>query len=75
MKKMKKNLTIPKKTEKGTFWYFQHPFCRKTPEKMKAEPLRKNFCLKEIALCRNNEKNEKKFYRIFFEIFLKSPVA
>ena len=39
---------------------------------MKAEPLRKVFCLKEVALCRNNEKNiEKKFYRIF----LKSPVS
>ena len=43
---------------------------------MKAEPLRKIFCLKEVELCRINEKkNEKRFFRIFFEIFLKSPVS
>ena len=40
MKKIeKKSHNSRKKTERGTFGIFQHPFCRKTPQKMKAEPL------------------------------------
>ena len=62
---MKKSITIPKKLKARPFGIFQHPFCRKRPEKMKAEPLRNFFCLKEVALCRNNEKimkNDKGFF-------------
>ena len=33
-----KNLTMPKKTERGPFGIFQHPFCRKTAKKMKGGP-------------------------------------
>ena len=33
------NLTMPKKTERGTFGIFQHPFCRKTSKKCKGDPL------------------------------------
>ena len=28
-KKLEKSLTMPKKTERGAFGIFQHPFCRK----------------------------------------------
>ena len=27
------------KNESGTLWDFQHPFCRKTPKKLKGDPL------------------------------------
>ena len=47
---MKKYLTITKKTERGHFGIFQHSFCRNTPEKMKAEPLRNFFCLKSRTM-------------------------
>ena len=55
----KKVSQFRKKTERGPFGIFQDPFYRKTPDKMKAEPLRKIFCLKKVALCRNNEKKIK----------------
>ena len=32
---MKKSLTMPKKSKGGPFGIFQHPICRKTPEKLK----------------------------------------
>ena len=70
----RKSHNFEKKLKGGPFGYFQHPFCRKTPEKMKAELLRNFFCLEEVALCRNNENNIEKFYRFFFEILLKSAV-
>ena len=63
---------MPKKL-KGVFFNIHSAAKLK---KMKAEPLRKIFCLKEVALCRNNEKNiEKKFYQILLEFFLKSSVS
>ena len=66
MKKIEKSHNSEKKLKGGLFGIFQHPFCRKTPEKMKAELLRIFFCLKEVALCRNNEKKmRKKFTEIF----------
>ena len=43
---------------------------------MKAEPLWNFLCLKEVALCRNNEKKlRRNFTEFFFEILLKSPVS
>ena len=38
---LKKRLTIPKKNKRGPIGIFKHPFWRKTPEKVKAEFLRK----------------------------------
>ena len=77
-KKLKEVSQFRKKLEGGPFGIFQHPFCRTTPEKMKAEPLRIFFCRKEVALCRNNEKKEKNFpeiFRNFFEVSGKSHSA
>ena len=77
-KKLKKVSQFRKQLKGGLFGIFQHPFCRETSEKMKAEPLRKIFCPKEVALCRNNEKNEKmlpKFFSKFFEVSGKSHSA
>ena len=40
----KKNLTVPKKTERGgPFGIFQHPFCRKTAKKLKGTFWGKKF--------------------------------
>ena len=68
MKKMKKVSQFRKKTE-SPFGLFQHPFCRKSPETMKAEPLRKFFCLKVVALCQKNEKNGETILPNFFSKF------
>ena len=37
---------MPKKTERGPFGIFQHPFCRKTAKKLKGYPLG-NFFLEK----------------------------
>ena len=34
---------MPKKLKGGPFGIFQHPLCRKTPKKLKGDPLRKKF--------------------------------
>ena len=39
----KKSLTMPKKLKGGTLWIFQHPFCRKTPKKLKGGPFGEFF--------------------------------
>ena len=41
--KNEKKSQFRKKLKMGPFGIFQHPFCRKTPEKMKAETLRDFF--------------------------------
>ena len=53
-----KNLTVPKKTERGgPFGIFQHPFCRKTAKKLKGGPLRKkNSQKKSLAVPKKNWK-------------------
>ena len=57
------------------FGIFQHHSAAKL-QKMKAEPLRKIFCLKEVELCRINEKKMRKDFSGFFsKFFLKSPVS
>ena len=40
---LKKSLTTPKKLKGGTLWIFQHPFCRKTPKKLKRGPFGEIF--------------------------------
>ena len=52
---MKKNektssLTMPKKLKEGPFGIFQHPFCRKSPKKLKGDPVGKNFPEKSLAM-------------------------
>ena len=48
---------MPKKTEKGEgpSGIFQHPFCRKTPKKMKEGPFGKHFP-KKVSQCRKKLK-------------------
>ena len=50
-----KNLTVPKKTERGPFDIFQHPFCRKTAKKLKGDPLRKKNSGKSLAVPKKME--------------------
>ena len=38
---------MPKKLKGGTLWIFQHPFCRKTPKKLKWGPFWGNFFLEK----------------------------
>ena len=65
MKKLKKtkififgkNLTMPKKTERGTFVVFQYPFGRKTSKKCRGDPLGKIlFFEKKVSQCRKKMK-------------------
>ena len=50
--------------------FFNIHSAAKLQKKGRRNLFRKLFCLKEVALCRNNEKKvEKKFYRYFFRIF------
>ena len=47
MKIFFKSLTMPKKNCEGPFGIFQHPFCCKTPKKMKGGPFGgKKFLIK-----------------------------
>ena len=47
---------MPKKLKGGPFGIFQHPFCRKTPKKLKVYPLGKKFPEEKS---RNTEKTER----------------
>ena len=38
---------MPKKLKGGTLWIFQHPFCRKTPKKLKEGPFGEIFFSKK----------------------------
>ena len=50
-----KNLTRPKKTERGALCEFQHPFCRKTAKSLSGDPLRKKtFPKKSLAVPKKN---------------------
>ena len=42
-KNRNKSLTMSKKTGEGPFWIFQHPFCRKTSNKLKGGPFGEKF--------------------------------
>ena len=66
MKKLKKTKILifrknshnaEKNWKGGLFGIFQHPFCRKTSEKMQGDPLRKNFFSKKKS--RSAKKNER----------------
>ena len=50
---LKKSLTMPKKLKRGPFGIFQHPFCRKTPKKLKEDPLGKFFFEKKSHRAKN----------------------
>ena len=55
MKKTEKSLKMRKKLKGGHFDIFQHPFCRKTPEQMKGDPLGNQFLPTKMS--GNAEKN------------------
>ena len=53
----KKNLTMPKKTERGgPFGIFQHLFCRKTAKKLKGGAFGKLLFPKKVSQCRKKLK-------------------
>ena len=47
-----KNLTVLKKTERGTLRDFQHPFCRETAKKLKGGPFGVKIPEKIVSQCR-----------------------
>ena len=53
-----KSHNAEKKLKGGPFGIFQHPFCRKTSEKMQGEPLVKIFFPKKARSAEKNEKGE-----------------
>ena len=48
----KKISQCQKKTERGPFGIFQHPFCRKTSKKCRGDPLEKKKSEKNVSWCR-----------------------
>ena len=44
---------MPKKLKGGTLWIFQHPFCRKTPKKLKGGPFGDFFSKKKSHSAEN----------------------
>ena len=47
-----------KKLTRGPFGIFQHPFCRKTAEKMKGDPLGKFFPKKSLTVPKKTERGD-----------------
>ena len=54
---LKKVSQCRKKPKGGPFGIFQHPFCRKTPKKLKGDPLVEKK-IKKVAQCQNNLKGD-----------------
>ena len=46
---------MPKIAERGPFGIFQHPFCRKTPKKLKGGPLVEKIFKESLTVPKKNE--------------------
>ena len=47
---------MPKKTKKGTFGIFQHPFCRKISKNLRGDPSVKKKLRKKVSQSRKYSK-------------------
>ena len=51
-----KNLTVPKKTVRGTLWDFPTSILTQNSKKLKGDPLGKNFSKNSLAVPKKNER-------------------